>query len=134
MFIALSQCAILRFSYADSRSMSQLKAIEFSLEFRVHSISLLPVKGFSLNFGQISISLRRCAEPMIQTCSLKVTIKGHGIKPHILCQVHVSFYAWKVFHYILDKYSSRCSSVHNPLIIYADTMSRSQLLVMAFSF
>ena len=69
-------------SYADSMSRSQLKVMGFSLEFRGHSISPLPLELFSLNFSQMFLSVRWGAETMTQlSCRLKVkaTTKGHGI-------------------------------------------------------
>ena len=56
----------LELSYADSRSRSQLKEIRFTLEFHVCFKSPLALEGFSFNFGQMSILVRRCAEPMTQ--------------------------------------------------------------------
>ena len=72
-----------RLSYAYSMSMSQLKVVRFSLEFGCCSISPLniPLEGFSLNFGQMLISMRPCAELMNQLCKNKVKdkINGHGV-------------------------------------------------------
>ena len=61
-------------NYAYTRSRSQLKVITFSIEFDVGSISLLhvPLEGFSLNFGQMLISVIPCAELMNQECRHKV--------------------------------------------------------------
>ena len=80
------------FSCTDSWSRSQLKVMEFTLEFHVHSISPLPPEGFSLHIGQMFISVRWHAEPMIQLRRLlvKVTVKGHGIYFWILCLLHIS--------------------------------------------
>ena len=52
-----------------------------SLEFRVCSISPIPLEGFSLNFGQMFTLVRRCAESITQPCRLKVkvTVQGHGL-------------------------------------------------------
>ena len=49
----------------------------FSLEFCVCSVSPLPLGGFSVNFGQMFASVGQCAEPITQSCGLKVTVKGH---------------------------------------------------------
>ena len=38
------------------------------------SISILPLEGFSLNFGHMLISMRRCVEPMPQLYRLKVKV------------------------------------------------------------
>ena len=64
-------------------SQTQLKEIGFSLEFYVRSISLEQFKRFALNFGQMFISVRSCAEPMaqLQRLNIKATNKGHVIKP-----------------------------------------------------
>ena len=84
--------------YADSRSRSQLKIIWFTLEFHDHSISPLPLEGFSSNFGQM-ISVRPCSEPMTHLCILKVkvTVKGHRINPWISCLLHISFTCIRIF-------------------------------------
>ena len=69
---------------------SQLKVTGLSLEFCVRSISPLPLGGFSLNFGQMFISVGLCAEPITQPCWLKVkvTIEGHQFEPWILRPLH----------------------------------------------
>ena len=63
---------------ATQDSRSQFKVMEESREFRVRPISLR-LEGFSLNFGQMLISVRRCAEPMDQLCRLNVKMNGHGV-------------------------------------------------------
>ena len=59
----------------------QTQSHGFTLEFHVSFISPLPLEKFSLNFGQMIISVRQCAKPMTQLHRLKVkvTIEGHGI-------------------------------------------------------
>ena len=54
-----------------------------SLEFRVRSVSPLPLEGFLLNFGQMFTSVGQCAEPIAQPCGLKVkvTVEGHEFEP-----------------------------------------------------
>ena len=54
-----------------------------SLEFCVHSVSPLPLEGFSLNFGRMFTSVGQCAEPITQPCRLKVkvTVEGHKFAP-----------------------------------------------------
>ena len=49
-----------------------------SLEFRVRSVSPLPLGGFSLNFGQMFTCGTMCAEPITQPWGLKdkVTVQG----------------------------------------------------------
>ena len=49
--------------------------MEFTLQFFVSSISSEPFVRFSLNFTQLYLSVRRCAEPR----SLKVTLRCYGI-------------------------------------------------------
>ena len=60
-----------------------VKVTGLSLEFRVHSVSPIPVEGFSLNFGQMFTLVRRDAESITQPCQLKVkiTVQGHGFEP-----------------------------------------------------
>ena len=55
----------------------------FTFEFYVRSLSPEPLHRFSLNFTQMFLSVRRCAEPMTQLPRLKVmvTVQGHGIYP-----------------------------------------------------
>ena len=54
-----------------------------SLEFRVRSISPIPLEGFSLNFGRMFASVRQCAELITQPCrhKVKVTVQGHRFEP-----------------------------------------------------
>ena len=46
-----------------------------SFEFRVRSISPIPLEGFSFDFGHMFASMRRCAELITQPCrhTFKVT-------------------------------------------------------------
>ena len=62
-------------------SQTQLKVIGFSLEFYVHSLEHF--ERFALNFGQMFISGRSCAEPMaqLQRLYIKATNEGRVIKP-----------------------------------------------------
>ena len=68
---------------AHTRSRSQFKVTGLSLEFRVRSVSPIPVEGFSLNFGQVFTLVRQCAESLTQPCRLKVkvTVQGHVFEP-----------------------------------------------------
>ena len=56
----------------------------FTLEFHVRWLSPEPLHQFSINFTQMFLSVRRCAEPMTQLPRLKVkvTVQGHGICVH----------------------------------------------------
>ena len=67
-------------------SQTQLKVIGFSLEFYVRSISMISLEHFerfALNFGQMFISGRSCAEPMVQLqrLNIKATNEGRVTKP-----------------------------------------------------
>ena len=70
-----------------------------SLEFCVRSISLIPLEGFSLNFGHMFASVRRCAELITQPCwhKVKVTVQGHRFEPWISCLLCISFTSGRVF-------------------------------------
>ena len=54
-----------------------------SLEFRVRSISPIPLEGFSLNFGHMFASVRRCVELITQPrrYKVKITVQGHRFEP-----------------------------------------------------
>ena len=90
--------------------------------------------GFSLNFGHMFASVRRCAELISQPCRLKVkvTVKGHEFEPWILCSLHISWTLWKIF----IKFGSNvhlsemmCRTHNNS----ADLRSRSQFKVTGLS-
>ena len=54
-----------------------------SLEFCVRSISPIPLEGFSLNFGRMFASVRRCAElslseTMCRTHNSTMPTQGQG--------------------------------------------------------
>ena len=66
--------------YRDSRS--HFKVMWFTLQC-MSSISPEPIERFSLNFTQMFLSVRRCAEHMTQLHRLKVT--GQGIS----CLLHI---------------------------------------------
>ena len=78
---------------------SQFKVTGSCLEFCVGSVSPLPLKGFSLNFGQMFTSVGQCAEPITQPCRLKVkvTVEGHRFEPWIWCRLHISFIPGRIF-------------------------------------
>ena len=63
----------------------------FTLLFSVWSYRLSSLNDLSLKFTQMLPSLRRCTEPMTQvrTVKVKVTHKGNGIYPSILCLLHI---------------------------------------------
>ena len=58
-----------------------MKVKGFTPEFRVGSISHEPFRWFSLNFTQIFLSVRWCAEPMtrLHRLTVKVTLHFHVI-------------------------------------------------------
>ena len=66
-----------------SRSRSHFNVVGFTLQFCVCSISSEPFERFIVNFTQMPLSVRRCAEPMNRVCKLKVKVnfQGHGIHP-----------------------------------------------------
>ena len=55
----------------------------FTLQSCVRSISFEPFERFMVDFTQMSLSVRRCAEPMNRVCRLKVKVnfQVHGIYP-----------------------------------------------------
>ena len=72
-------------------SQDHKKVMGYSLELPVSSIFHMPLKGFSLNFGQMFISVRRCAEPMTQVCRFEVKVikKVMGLSFKIMCLLHM---------------------------------------------
>ena len=87
---------------------SQFKVTGLSLEFCVCSISPLPLRGFSLNFGQMFTSAGQCAEPITQPCGLtdKVTVEDNEFELWILCLLHISFTPGRIF---FKRWSNVCS-------------------------
>ena len=65
--------------------------------------------GFSLNFGQMFISVGQCAEPITQPSRLKVkvTVEGHEFEPWISCGFHISFTPGRIF---FKRWSTVCLS------------------------
>ena len=86
-------------NHANSRSRSQVKVIYLSLEFRVRSISPVPLEGFSLNFGHIFAPVRWCAELITQPCrhKVKITVQGHRSEPWISCSLCISYTSGRIF-------------------------------------
>ena len=81
MFLSVRRCA---------ESLTQLCRLKVKVTIQGHGIypwicvrSISPERfeRFSLNFTQMFLSVRRCAEPMTQLCRLKVkvTLQGYGI-------------------------------------------------------
>ena len=79
MFLSVRQCAESMTQLPRLKVKSQFKVIGFNLEFHIRSISPHPVERFSLNFGEMLISVIWCAEPGTQLPRVKVTVQGHGI-------------------------------------------------------
>ena len=99
--------------------------MEFNLEFRVYSISPLPPEGFSLNFGQMLISV------MTQVYSLKVTVKviGFTIEFHISSISPLSFISRRIFIKLWS--NIKLSEMVCGEMVYPDL--RSQLKVVGFT-
>ena len=51
-----------------------------SLEFRVRSISPIPLEGFSLNLGHMFASVRRYVELITQPCRQKVKVTALSLE------------------------------------------------------
>ena len=81
-------------AYAGSRSMSW----DLPLNTWLLHISWT-FERFSLNGGQILISVRRCAGPLTQLprLKIKVTLQGLRIYPWISCLLHISWTLWTLF-------------------------------------
>ena len=58
-----------------------------------------PVERFSLNFGQMFASVKRCAKPITQSCRLKVkvTIEGPEFESLISDPFHITFTSGLIF-------------------------------------
>ena len=127
MFSSQRQCAEL--NYADSRSRLQLEVTSLSFEFRVYSISLIPLEGFPLNFGQIFTSVRWCAELITHPClpSPSPKAQGHSWSSQVKALNFITppylYYPWNVILLSLVK----CSP---PWPNHAVPRLRSQLKVM----
>ena len=65
----------------------------------LNSISPIPLEGFSLNFGHMFASVRRCAELITQPCQhkVKVTVQGHRCEPWISCPLCISYTSGRIF-------------------------------------
>ena len=98
-------------SHGDSRTRSQFKVVSLSPEFRVHSISPLPLEGFSFNFGQMFASVKWCAEPQLNHADSQ----GHSSRSRVWALNFVSalylLYPWEDFLQTLVKCSPQWDSV-----------------------
>ena len=83
MFASVTRCAELITQPCRHKVKVTVQVTGLSLEFRVRSVSPIPVEGFSLNVGQTYTLVRQCAESKTQPCRLKVkvTVQGHGFEP-----------------------------------------------------
>ena len=105
-----------------------------SLEFRVRSISPIPLEGFSLNFGHMFASVRRCAELITQPCQhkVKITVQGHRFEPWISCPLCISYTSGRIFFklWLNVHLSETMCKINNSTM---PTRSRSQFKVMGLS-
>ena len=95
-----------RGNHVCSRSMSHLKVkcwnIQFTLRFRVRSISSKPLEGSSSNLSQMLSSISWCAEQTWPSCPLKVKVTRasrmleHSIPISCSCPVHISHTPWRI--------------------------------------
>ena len=104
MLPSMRRCADPMTQLCTFKVRSHLKVMEFTHQFCVRSISTEPFEQFSLNFTQLFLSVRRCAEPMNQLRSLKVkvTLQCYGILqrglgcPLNCCLVQIMFLVSKM--------------------------------------
>ena len=91
MFLSVRQCAELNKLLRRLKVKVTLQGHVIYPSVCVHSISLESLEQFSLNFTQMFLSVRRCAEPRTQLRKLKVkvTLQGYGIYPWILCPLNL---------------------------------------------
>ena len=73
--------------------------MSLSLEFRVRSISPIPLEGFSLKFGHMFASVIQYAELINQPGwhKVKVTVQGHMFEPWISCPLCISYTSGRIF-------------------------------------
>ena len=71
--------------------------MRFTLQFYVRSISSEPFERFIVNFTQMSLSVKRCAEPMNRVCRLKVkfNFQGHGMYPLQCDSIPLLYQIWQ---------------------------------------
>ena len=91
----------------------------FILQFRIRSISSELFERFIVNFNQITISVRRCAEPMIWVCRLKVKVnfQGHGIYP-------LQFPACSISPELFERFSLNVTLMFLSVRRYVDHMTQ----------
>ena len=75
MFASVRRCAEL----ITQPCRHKAKVTGLSLEFRVRSVSPIPVEGFSLNFGQIFTLVRQYAESAMPTQGQRSQFKVMGL-------------------------------------------------------
>ena len=105
-----------------------------SLEFRVCSISPIPLEGFSLNFGHMFAPVRWCAELITQTCrhKVKVTVQVHRFQPWISFLLCISYTSGRIFFKLLS--NVRLSETMCRINLnHADSRSSSQFKVKSWS-
>ena len=105
-----------------------------SLEFRVRTISPIPLEGFSFSFGHMFASVRQCAELIIQPCrhKVKVTVQGHRFEPWISCPLCISYKSGRIFFKLWSNVnlSETMCRIKNSAM---PTRSRSQFKVIGLS-
>ena len=111
---------------------SQVKG--FTLEYLVRSTSPEPFKRFSLNFAQMFLSARRCAETMTQLRRLKVKVphQGHVIYPSI-CVRSISPEPFERFSLNFTQ-MFLSDDVHNQRLSYTDSMSHFKVMGFTLEF
>ena len=99
MFASVRQCAEPITQPCRHKVKVTVQGHRFELEFRVRSVSSIPVEGFSLTFGQMFTLVRRCAELITQSCRLKVkvTFQDLGFEPWNSCPLCISFTPGRMF-------------------------------------
>ena len=100
---------------ADSRSRSQFKVMGLSLEFRVRSVSPLPLGGFSLNFGRMFTCGIMCRT---HNSAMGSQGQGQSSRSRVWALNFMStrylLYPWNDFLLILVKCLPQWSDVQNP--------------------
>ena len=93
---------------------------------------------FPLNFGQMFASVSRCAEPISQSCQLKVKVtgQGDGFEPWISCPLHISYTPGRIF-FKLWSYVCRSETMcrtHNSTMLKQGQGHSSRSQVWALNF
>ena len=81
-----------------TRSRSQFKFMGLSLEFRVRSVSPLPLGGLSLNIGQMFTCGTKCRTHN-SAMRPQGQCQGREFEPWISCPLNISFTPGRIFFY-----------------------------------